>query len=178
MRTDRQWEKWGATDPYYGVFSNNKFHAKNLTDQVWREFFESGEDHVDRILGTISNVFSPIKNPRTVLDFGSGVGRLVIPFALRVEGVVGVDISTSMIEEATNNCHKFGIKNASFLKSDDQLSLVVEKYDLVHSYVVLQHIPWSRGKAIFAGLAARVKDGGTLPSNFSLDAMLLLRCEY
>ena len=31
--TDREWEKFGANDPYYGVLTHEKFHKANLTDE-------------------------------------------------------------------------------------------------------------------------------------------------
>jgi 2-polyprenyl-3-methyl-5-hydroxy-6-metoxy-1,4-benzoquinol methylase len=170
MGTDQDWEKWGVTEPYFGVFSNGKYRKQNLNPADREEFFHSGELHVAEVLRVIRAVFDPKFAPRTALDFGSGVGRLAIPMAKRMETVHGVDISPSMISEAKRNCADFGITNAFFVCSDDDISQVVDQHDLVHSYIVLQHIPWRRGRSIFANLAKRVTPGGYIA------IQLLVRC--
>jgi cyclopropane fatty-acyl-phospholipid synthase-like methyltransferase len=97
-----------------------------------------------------------------VLDFGSGVGRLAIPFSRHAHRVVGIDISQSMIAEAARNCESSNVNNVAFKLSDDQLSEVLDRFDLVHSYIVLQHIDWIRGRRILQSLAERVTSGGYL----------------
>lgn len=162
MGTDRDWEQWGATDPYFGVFSRDRFRTDTLTEQVKDEFFSSGEAHVARVLQDIENAIGAEFTPGAVLDFGCGVGRLVIPFARRADRVTGVDISPSMIAEAKRNCAAAELSNATFVASDDSLSSVQGEFDLVHSYIVLQHIPWRRGRIILQALADRVAPGGHL----------------
>jgi 2-polyprenyl-3-methyl-5-hydroxy-6-metoxy-1,4-benzoquinol methylase len=162
MGTDRDWEKWGATSPYFGVLSSEKFRAGSMKEDDRSDFFESGERHVEQIIDTVRAKIDDGFVPQTALDFGSGVGRLVIPMAQRMTHVVGIDISPSMIAEATKNCARAGIGNVIFKLSDDRLSAVDEKFDLVHSYIVLQHIPWRRGRTILRALAEHVRPNGYL----------------
>ena len=162
MGTDKDWEKWGAIDPYFGVYSDEKFRTRTLTEEARREFFQSGEAHVAKILETIRSSFNPAFVPSKAMDFGSGVGRLVIPMARQMTSVVGVDISPSMIAEARKNCALAGVTNVRFADSDDTLSNVDEVFDLVHSDIVLQHIPWRRGRQILQSLSERVRQGGYL----------------
>src|SRR5690606_15274335 len=58
------------------------------------------------------------------------------------------------------------IRNIEFLRSDDDLSLAAGKFDIVHSYIVLQHIHPARGQAIIARLASKVLEGGYLAIQF------------
>ncbi len=162
MSTDRDWEKWGAADPYFGVYSDEKFRSESMTAAARAEFFASGETHVATILATIKDTFDPAFVPSAAMDFGSGVGRLVIPLARRISNVLGVDVSASMIAECTANCRKAGVDNVRFARSDDTLSAVAAQFDLVHSYIVLQHIPWRRGRRILQAMADRVRPGGYL----------------
>jgi SAM-dependent methyltransferase len=90
LSTDRDWEKWGSSDPYFGVLSTNRFRQKHLSEETREEFFETGEEHVRMILETLRRVFDPEFTPGKILDFGCGVGRLLIPFARRQSYVVGV----------------------------------------------------------------------------------------
>jgi SAM-dependent methyltransferase len=162
MGTDKDWEQWGASDPYFGVYSRDRFRADAMNAEARDEFFRSGEEHITRTLHDLSEAFGMRFEPRSALDFGSGVGRLVIPLAHRMDRVVGVDISPSMIVEARRNCLVAGVSKVDFTESDDELSRVEGVFDLVHSYIVLQHISWRRGRGILQALADRVASGGCL----------------
>lgn len=177
MSTDKDWEKWGADDPYFGVFSREQFRTATMTGEARDAFFASGEAHVVRMLEEIENAFGPGITPASALDFGSGVGRLVIPLARRMTHATGVDISPSMIAEARRNCADAGVSNVSFVASDDALSGATGPYDLVHSVIVLQHIPWRRGRAILQAMADRVAPGGHLAVQLLVghDASALVR---
>jgi cyclopropane fatty-acyl-phospholipid synthase-like methyltransferase len=98
--------------------------------------------------------------PRTVLDFGCGVGRLLVPFAMVAEDVVGLDVSVSMLREARKNCNKRGLRNVHLKPSDDELSTLAGTFDLIHSCIVFQHIPMERGRAILSKLLRHVHPGG------------------
>lgn len=162
MGTDKDWETWGSTDPYFGVLSSEEYHRPALDLDARDRFFRSGEEHVQRVLGLLRTEFDPPFTPEGILDFGSGVGRLVIPFSKRALRVVGVDISPSMIAEAEANCRTHDIDNAEFVLSDDGLSKVTGQFELVHSYLVLQHIAWPRGRKLIQSLADKVSPGGFL----------------
>ena len=99
-------------------------------------------------------------SPQRILDFGCGVGRVVIPFAQIAADVVGMDVSPSMLAEARSNCTAGGTTNVTLLRSDDILSTVEGTFDLVHSCIVLQHIEVPRGTALFAQLVRRIRPGG------------------
>ena len=157
--TDEDWEWYGKNDPYYGVVSWD-IHRKHQFDETAKEaFFRGGEEYVaklgERISGYVGSGFSPGR----VLDFGCGVGRIALPLARRYPEVVGADISPSMLEHARLNCREMGIDNATFVDSRD-LDRSPEQYDLVHSFIVLQHIPVARGYGISRSLIGRISPGG------------------
>ena len=160
VSTDIEWEKWGAADPYFGVITLSKFRAANLTPQAKQEFFASGRHHVQCILETCRRLIDPTFAPKRVLDFGCGVGRLVVPFAELAEWVVGVDVSPSMLVEARRNCTEFNLHHIDLLASDDELSMLGEPFDLVHSSIVFQHIDVARGRRLFSRLVELLAPGG------------------
>jgi 2-polyprenyl-3-methyl-5-hydroxy-6-metoxy-1,4-benzoquinol methylase len=86
-RTDRDWEKFGKNDPYFGVISDDKFKMSNLADENKEEFFKSGADYIDDVLSKIKLHIDPFFRPNKALDFGCGVGRLVIPLANIASGI-------------------------------------------------------------------------------------------
>jgi SAM-dependent methyltransferase len=160
MSTDVAWEDWGLRDPYFGVITDPQFRRSTITEHSKQEFFSSGEVHVRHVLATIRERIDPRFEPRTVLDFGCGVGRLVVPFAAVANDVVGLDVSPSMLMEARRNCDERQLHNVRLLASDDALSGLTDTFDLIHSSIVFQHIPVDRGRSIFDKLLQRLRPGG------------------
>lgn len=165
--TDRNWEQFGKDDPYFAVLTDDKFHQSNLTDKHLEEFFQSGFNYINFVLEKIRQNIDPNFTIKKALDFGCGVGRLVIPLANLAEEVTGVDVSDSMLNEAKKNCEARAIKNVVHIKSDDNLSLIKEKYDFIHSIIVFQHIPVSRGEQIFKRLLFHLADEGVCVMHFT-----------
>lgn len=161
MGTDKDWEKWGAIDPYFGVLSSDEFHASKLNTATRQQFFDLGRDHIERIVRTIRDNFDSDFRPVSALDFGCGVGRLVIPIAALADNVVGVDVSSSMLAEAAKNCNEANIQNVDFIEALKLYDLGLE-FELVHSFIVFQHISWRRGRILIQELSERVKPGGYL----------------
>jgi SAM-dependent methyltransferase len=158
--TDKNWARFGATDPYYAVATHERFHRDQLNEDTLREFFEIGLNHITEVFKLIHNHFVPGFRPARGLEFGCGVGRLVIPLAKLCVSVVGVDVSEAMLREAKNNCDERGIANVDFVKGDDELTGVRGSFDFINSHVVFQHIPTKRGEQILRELLARLQPGG------------------
>jgi SAM-dependent methyltransferase len=160
MSTDIAWEEWGRRDPYFGVITDPKYRHAGLNAHVKQDFFETGESHVHHVLATARKYVDSEFTPRNVLDFGCGVGRLLVPFAKIADQVVGLDVSPSMLAEARRNCDERQLHNVRLLTSDDALSGLTDTFDLIHSSIVFQHIPVSRGRGIFAKLLQHLRPGG------------------
>jgi SAM-dependent methyltransferase len=175
--TDRDWELWGKENPYYGVLTDPKFLNANLDDAALQEFFRTGEKHVENICRLIRARVHSDFAPRRVLDYGCGAGRLLIPFARRVPSVVGIDVSSSMLEEARKNCSRFAVAHVQLLHLDQLDSLPPGSFDLIHSFLVFQHIPVAHGEVLLQKLIALLADGaiGALQFTFSVPRGALLR---
>ena len=157
---DRDWERLGRADPYFAVLSDERFHRGRMADADRDAFFDSGRAHVARVLDIVRERLDPGFAPARALDFGCGVGRVLLPLAERCAEVTGVDVSEAMLAEARRNCHDAGATNVRLVASDDALSRVEGSFDLVHSYIVLQHVPVRRGERFVALLAERLAPGG------------------
>lgn len=160
--SDASWEKWGEENPYYGVLTDDRFRGENLNDERKAEFLETGRRHIRRVLEIAERRCGGMTAKRAALDFGCGVGRLVLPLAEIFEHVTGVDVSMGMLNVARSNCTERGIHNVEFRRSDDRLAQVEGTFDFIHSYLVFQHIPAVRGEKILAGLVDRLNDGGIM----------------
>ena len=160
MDTDTEWEKWGERDPYFAVLTNPKYRTANLSDEVRREFFDSGRLHVNHVLDACQRYVNPQFSRGSVLDFGCGTGRPALPFAEQFEHVTAVDVSQAMLREARRNAEAAGLTNITWLPSDDRLTAVHGRFDLAHSVITLQHVDVPRGRALFARLVELVAEGG------------------
>jgi SAM-dependent methyltransferase len=157
---DRVWEYYGQHDPYYGVLTWDDYRRENLDAAALTRFFDSGKAYIDLVLQTIQQQLDPAFHPTRALDFGCGVGRLTIPLAAICESAIGVDISPAMLKEAQKNCQRLGVTNVEFVQSDDQLSRLMGRFDLINSFIVFQHIPCDRGEAILTRLIDLLADNG------------------
>lgn len=158
--TDMEWKAIGKSDPYFGVLTENKYLSSNITDTTKIDFFQTGYDHLAHILEVVKEKIDPNFSIKRALDFGCGVGRIVIPLSEIAESVTGVDISNSMLDEARKNCDAKSIKNVELFLSDDDLSLVNGQFNFIHSFIVFQHIPEKRGRKIFINLLNHLDEGG------------------
>lgn len=163
---DASWERFGLENPYYGVLTDEKFRQENLTDELKAEFFESGRVHIEKVFAMALSHFGVMASRKSALDFGCGVGRIVIPLAQMFDHVTGVDISPAMLRAAEQNCSERGIRNVDFVVSDDELSKVTDNFDFIHSFIVLQHIPVRRGDKIIKQLLDRLSHGGIVAIQF------------
>jgi SAM-dependent methyltransferase len=155
MDTDKTWKRFGDVDPYFGVLTLPQYESHRLTDQARDEFFRSGEEHVLNVLGTLREI-NPGFCPRRTLDFGCGVGRVTLPLARTSASVLGVDIAPGMLSEARKNARERGLDNVTFADTVDGC------FDLIHSFIVLQHIAPRRGMRIISDLVSRVEPGGMI----------------
>jgi 2-polyprenyl-3-methyl-5-hydroxy-6-metoxy-1,4-benzoquinol methylase len=159
LGTDRDWERLAQDDPFWAVAGGEQFHKDNLNDEVQREFFASGERYIASVFDLVRKHLDPAFAPRTALDFGCGLGRLTIPLARRTGFVTGVDVAETMLREALGWLERFQIGNVKLCKSDDSLSAVRGPFDLIHSYIVFQHIAPHRGEAILRHMLDHMQSG-------------------
>ena len=158
--SDRDWQAWGESNAYFGVLADPKFLDANLNDESLTEFFDSGERHVEHVYRVIRASIRPDFQPDKILDYGCGVGRLVIPFARRSGTVVGVDVSRAMLDKAQMNCDKYQATSVQLVHVQELGSLTPGSFDLVHSFIVFQHIPFARGEVIFRKLISLLAEEG------------------
>jgi len=158
--SDRAWKWYGEGDPYFGVLTQPRYHLDELSDSGLSEFFASGQEHVDEVLQTARDRVDAPHAYGTVLDFGCGVGRLAVPFAKHADRVVGVDVAPGMLAEARKNADRFGVDNLDLVSTEEWLGRVGERYDLAHTYIVLQHMSVNRGLTIIDAMLDRLAPEG------------------
>ncbi len=163
-KTDRQWKKWAEQDPYHGVLGRG-FGCDDIQNEDVRDlFFGQGETHVAAVLDDAARL-APLKFG-AALDFGCGVGRLLRPLLDRYTSVSGVDIAPDMLRITRENCAAHG--RLTLATSLDDPTITARRYDLVHSYIVLQHIRPAQGMPIMAQLISLATPGGIVALHFTV----------
>jgi SAM-dependent methyltransferase len=165
------------------VLSHPQYRATALDGAGREAFFASGEADVARTLDEIRRTVAPDFQPHAALDFGCGVGRLAIPLARRCERVVGLDVSEAMLHEARANCERLGVPHVELAPAGapgDTLAHVRGDFDLVHSFIVFQHIAPRAGVRTADDLLRRLRPGGVgaLHFTFAWDAGLPRRLAH
>ncbi|RJQ64723.1 MAG: class I SAM-dependent methyltransferase [Stygiobacter sp.] len=160
MNTDKHWNKFGEDDPYFGVLSDEKYRLNVFTDSAKEEFFSTGYQHVDSIVKKIEVHLNRSFKPNKALDYGCGVGRVLIPLSKYSNEALGVDVSDAMLTECKLNCIKNKITNIRLLNASEYSANFSEKVDFIHSYIVFQHIPVRRGISILLKLLDNLSENG------------------
>lgn len=156
---DRNWEIYGRTNPYFGVITEPQYDSPSLDDDTRRAFFETGETYVARLAATIEGHFGSVGHIRSGIDFGCGVGRLLLPLASLIPDMTGVDVSPSMLQEARRNLDARGFTSVRLVQRLEEIPSSTT-FDFIHSFIVFQHIPEPRGREIISHLLSLLKGGG------------------
>jgi len=158
--TDKDWMHIAEQDPFWGVLSQGRFRKDKMSKARFAEFMATGDKFVGDILGVVRKHLDPDIRFKRVLDFGCGVGRLLIPLARHSDEAVGVDVAPAMLELCRKNAREAGVTNITLVQGSDDLKGVAGEFDLVNSYIVLQHIPPDRGLRLLRLLLERLRIGG------------------
>jgi ubiquinone/menaquinone biosynthesis C-methylase UbiE len=157
-RIRRQWEGFGRDSPLSAILTR---------DEPWEtnEFFETGRVVVDRLYSRMLEYCPPLRR-RRVLDFGCGIGRLTQPWSQYFEEAVGVDVSASMIEQAEKKNRErnpFAARCRFVLNPVSNLRQFPDQhFDLVASFLVLQHMPRTLSDHYIREFARVLSPGGSL----------------
>jgi SAM-dependent methyltransferase len=158
--TDKDWAKVAEENPYWGVLSDDRFLGKEIAGAERELFFSSGEGTVAHIFAVIRAHFAADFSPARSLEFGCGVGRMLIPIARRSGEAIGVDIAPRMVELARRHLGEAGIVNARVLPADDPVMQGEALFDFINSFIVLQHVPPERGYRLILDLIRLLRPGG------------------
>jgi len=158
--TDKDWRRVAQDEPFWGVLSHSEYRKDAMNDERLKQFMDTGETFIANLFAFVRKHLLPDFNPVRALDLGCGVGRLAIPMAKRAKEVVGVDVAPAMLGICADLAKTTGIDNLRLVESDDTLSRVTGKFDLINTYIVLQHIPPERGYRLIQAMLDLLQVGG------------------
>lgn len=160
--TDRQWQKWGKQNPYFGIvgIETKEFETR------WRpRFFETGKVHMDHVFSELKRYDALPAGRAKGLDFGCGAGRLLKEMVPRFDALVGVDISSDQLALARKDV---AAPNLRLIETLDELAGEAGTFDFVNTFVVLQHIRPPQGYQIIDKLLKLLRPGGSFAIHFTV----------
>lgn len=158
--TSADWEKLAKDNAYWAVLTEDTFKGEPSAEAM-SLFFESGRRDIEGIQVEIQRLYPEFAPPfETVIDFGCGTGRLLLPLARKAAHAFGIDISQTMRDLALANACAAGIDHVSFAPTPETLLKLGVKADWINSFIVLQHIEPRRGYFIINDLLQCVRPGG------------------
>jgi ubiquinone/menaquinone biosynthesis C-methylase UbiE len=157
-RLSRDWTKLGRDDPLWAVCvdADRKSGQWDLA-----EFLASGEAEVGAALDRLTEL-GICAAREAALDFGCGVGRLTGPLSRSFGSVVGVDISTPMLDMAQGLLA--GESRCTFVHNENpDLRIFPDaSFDLVYSSLVLQHMPRALATRYLTEFVRVARPGGAV----------------
>lgn len=155
----RNWEGLAQADPLWAICTD-----PGKKDRHWTrdDFFASGRNEVEVVLGHAARIGVSIDRTSPALDFGCGIGRLTRALAEYFPECCGVDISPTMIRLAQELNHDLP-HCRFFLNEAAELKDVPENYfGFIYTSIVLQHIAAPHSYKYIAELVRVLKPGGVL----------------
>ena len=153
-----QWNELGRVDPMWAVISWPEKAGGRWNRE---EFFATGREEICQLRSCLVKL-SMVAEGGNALDFGCGLGRLSQSLAEHFVEVDGVDIATSMIEQA-QMLNQFGTRVHYHLNQRNDLSLfAADRFDLIYSNITLQHMAPEYARAYLKEFTRVLKPGGSL----------------
>ena len=132
------------------------------------QFVDSGEQEVGAYLQCFG--FDPGENERlTIVEIGSGIGRMTASFTRRFGAVVACDLDATFLERCRETVTAFGVSErlmTSHVADGRTLSLESASADVVFSYITLQHCNPADALHLTSEAFRVVKPGGRVVLNY------------
>jgi SAM-dependent methyltransferase len=133
------WRTLGEATPHWSVLAWDEFADPNV-DEV--RFYDTALHDIAVVKAYFRRAGFDIKDIKSMLELGCGVGRMTAVLAREVAHITAVDISEPHLAYAQRKLKSLGLNNVSFqrMSSIDDLSSLPST-DFFYSLIVLQHNP-------------------------------------
>lgn len=158
LASNKEWKKWGETDPLFGVASWQNKNKDGTDPWTTEDFYQLGEsDWIDfRRHWEMYGI-----NKESCLEIGCGTGRITMQLASYFNEVHALDISNKMIDYAKKHIASPSV--IFYISKGIDIPLDDRSVYSVFSTHVFQHLDsYSVAKDYFAEIARVLKPEGTL----------------
>ncbi len=132
------------------------------------EFVATGDDEVPAYLETFG-LREPANQERTLVEIGSGIGRMTCAFTREFGAVVACDLDQGFLERCYETVGRFGkVERLRTLEVPDgrTLSLRPNSADVAFSYLTFQHCDENDALELASEAVRVVRPGGKVALNF------------
>jgi len=123
----------------------------------------------------IVRAFAHVQKVSRVLDLPCGTGRLAEPLLEAGYSVTGVDISATMLEQASRRLRRFGSRFVSFVCDVHDMPARSERFEAALCARVLMHFPLNSQIAFLKAVAAVTQGSVVFTQSFSTPYQRLRR---
>lgn len=144
------------------VFNNETGQSLTLA-----QFVQQGEKEVDVYMRRFHLL--PIAQNATMLEIGSGIGRMTAAFSRQFETVIATDVDAAFLERCRETVAQFGdVMHLRTVHIPDGHTIPVadQSVDVVFSYITLQHCQNDDAIALSKEALRVVKPGGRIILNY------------
>lgn len=144
------------------------FNNETGNDLTLKEFVDTGDKEVQLYIRLLE--LGDIKfESSTLLEIGSGIGRMTSAFTNRCEKVIAADVDSAFLERCRQTVARFGrIDRLTTLHvaNGKTLALNDNTVDLAFSYITLQHCQPNDALELVNQAIRVTRSGGTVVLNF------------
>jgi SAM-dependent methyltransferase len=144
------------------------FNNETRSDLTLAEFVATGDNEAFAYLD-VFGLRSPDNAERSMVEIGSGIGRMTCAFTREFECVIASDLDAGFLERCRETVARFGkADHLRTLHVDDGRSLHLPNasVDLAFSYITLQHCEADDALDLAAEAVRVTRPGGAVALNF------------
>ena len=144
------------------------FNSETGADLTLEEFVDTGDREVKRYIRLLELENIPFESS-TLLEIGSGIGRMTSSFTNRCRKVIAADVDSAFLERCRQTVARYGrIDRLNTLHVIDGRSLALSDntVDIAFSYITLQHCQPQDAIDLVKEAIRVTSSGGTVVLNF------------
>ncbi|TSA55108.1 MAG: class I SAM-dependent methyltransferase [Actinobacteria bacterium] len=144
------------------------FNNETGSELTLEEFVATGDKEVKRYMHQFGFGAQRLA-PLTLLEIGSGIGRMTASFTQQCAHVVAADVDAAFLERCRETVGKHGRVDrltTTHVQDGSTLSLADNSVDVAFSYITLQHCQRSDALGLTREAVRVTRDGGTVTLNF------------
>jgi SAM-dependent methyltransferase len=134
------WARLGLEEPHWSVLTSPQYRRSRINSEIERAFYETGKLDVRAFLNACERNDVALNFAGTVLDLGSGIGRLGVHLSEKFRKYIGVDVSGPHLAMARERMIELGRDNTELMLLPEFLA-GSDSFDTFVSLIALQHNP-------------------------------------
>jgi len=144
------------------------FNNKTGDELTLKAFVETGDKEVQRYIRLLQLEKFQFENS-TLLEIGSGIGRMTSSFTNRCRAVIAADVDSAFLERCRQTVARFGRidrLNTLHVANGKTLGRADKSVDMTFSYITLQHCQPQDALNLVSEAIRVTRSGGLIVLNF------------